>query len=330
MYVCSKILNMKKLSALLIFFIAVTFASKAQSIISVDSARTNNANGVPVDSGLVVEVTGVVYGPNAYPTPNGDVFMLRGQNLSIRVYSSGTFGYTVHDGDSVTVIGTLSTYHGDAEINLKYNVAGDTIIKLPGTGTVLPPYVVSVIGENDESQLIQVNNIDMSLQSGWTVPHPKHSFNVHVGSIYLFIDSFMSPDLWNLSAAPTGVYNIVGFGSQYASSYPYNNGYSIQPRSLADFHLVSGINEATGTLAAAVYPNPASTKLTVTFSYDQRDAYTAHITDLTGRVVMADAGEVMSGDNTIEFNTTNLTNGMYILEVRTSDKVLTSKINIAK
>ena len=328
-----KIIKMKKTTTLFLFIMAVMFGANAQvSVISIDSARYNNSNGVPVDSGMKVQLTGVVYGPNAYPTHNGNAFMLRGANLSIKVYSKRNCQYTVHDGDSVTVIGTLSTYHGDAEVDLfasGYNTT-DTIIPLGTMGTVLAPYVVSSVSENDESQLVQINNVNTAVNT-WTVPHPKHSFTCKVGTIYLFIDSFMSPDLWNLSGAPVGTYNIVGFGSQYGSAYPYNNGYSLQPRSLADFHQVNvGINETVNNLTAAVFPNPASTKLTVTFSYENEEAFTARIIDMTGRVVISETGTTVNGDNTMVYNTSALSNGLYVLELHTATKSLTTKVNISK
>ena len=321
---------MKKLSTLFSLIIGLCFAAQAQVYTTIDSVRLNNANGVPLDSGTIVAVTGIVYGPNSYPTPNGDVFMLRGQTQSIKIYSKDTYGYTVHDGDSVLVIGTSSTYHGNAEIDLTYTSNVDTIIPLSSGGTIDTPLVVSVIGESNESQLIQVNNVNMSTQTGWTLPHTKHSFNVHVGNLYLFVDSFMSPDLWNLSAAPSGVYNIVGFGTQYGSAYPYNSGYSLEPRSLNDFHPVTtGINEVNN-LTAAIFPNPASTKLTVTFSYDKEEPYTVRITDMTGRVMFSENGTVINGDNTLEFNTSNYSNGMYILDLHTANKSLVTKVTIAK
>lgn len=323
---------MKKLSSLFaIAFIFLSIGSNAQfTQITVDSARVNNALGVPVDSGMAVELSGIVYGPNGYPTANGDVFMLKGANLGIKVYSKGTFSYTVNTGDSVIVRGTLSTYHGQAEVQLSYLNAGDTIIKV-GTGQVDSPLLVGIISEADESILIQVNNVDMSTQTGWTVPHTKHSFNVNVGSLYLFIDSFLSPDLWNLSVAPVGVYNIVGFGSQYGASEPWQGGYSLQPRSLSDFHLVAnGINTIESNLTAAVYPNPASTKLTVTFDFDKQEQYTARITDLTGRVVLTETGNVTPSANTFTYNTAALNNGMYIYELHFADKNLITKVSIAK
>ncbi|MCW3127552.1 MAG: hypothetical protein JWO03_3210 [Bacteroidetes bacterium] len=329
---------MKKLTTLLALCLTFAFASTAQSIITVDSARVNDGNGVPVDSGLRVQLTGVAYGPDAYPTHNGHQFMLRGTNLSIKVYSKGNFQYNFTEGDSVTVIGTLSTYHGDAEMDLKYTTPGDTIIRL-GTGTQVAPLVVTITdlnatitGEQYESSLVQVNNVDMNMIQGWPGTHANHSFSsAHVGNLYFFIDSFMSPDLWNLSSAPAGQYNIVGFGSQYDPSYAYTSGYSLQPRSLADFHQLNvGIGTIASNLTAAVYPNPASTRLTVTFTAGTDDNYTSTITDVTGRVVISQEGNVFGGDNNVEFNTASLSNGMYILTLNTGGKTLINKINISK
>lgn len=325
---------MKKISTLFILVFALALTSMAQTVLSVDAARINDGNGIPVDSGMKVQVTGIVYGPDAYPTPNGNAFMLKGDSLGILIYSKRNCGYTLHEGDSVTVVGTLTTFNGTAEVecfNTGYNTT-DTIINLHRTGAVLAPIVVPFLTEADESILVQVNNVNMAVNT-WASTHNKHSFSVHVGTgtFYLYIDSFMSPDLWQLPAAPVGIYNIVGFGTQYDNSYPYSSGYSLQPRSLADFHQVNvGIHDVQTALAAAVYPNPASTKLTVTFSYDKEEVYTARITDLMGRVVLSDEGKVTTGDNTLEYNTANLNNGMYILEVRTGEKALVTKINIAK
>ena len=330
--------EMKKLTTLLLLSVAFCFAASAQVVYTtVDSVRINNANGVPVDSGTVVGVVGVVYGPSFYPTHNGLAFMLKGQTLGVEVYSKDAYGFTygtnLNDGDTVLVVGTSSTYHGQPEIELTYTSNIDTIIKLSAApGPVDTPAVVSVIGNNDVAVLIQVNNVNMALASWPASPHAKHSFNVNCQSVYLYIDSFMSPDLWNLSGGPAaGIYNIVGFGNEYSSSYPYggSSAYSLEPRSLADFHLVTtGLNTITD-LTSVIYPNPASTKLTVSFSYDRSEPYTAYITDMTGRVVYSETGTTENGDNTMIFNTANYTNGMYILTLHAGDKSLVSKITIA-
>lgn len=328
---------MKKLTTLFVMMLAVVFATNAQSIISIDSARTNDPNtGVPVDSGVTVQLTGVVYGPDAYPTSNGHQFMLRGATKSIKIYSKGRFQYTLTEGDSVTVVGVIGHYHGDAELNLNYNHAGDTIIRL-GAGTQVPPTVITAAdlnsnGELYESSLIQINNVDMAQVQGWPATHPNHSFSsAHVGNLYFFVDSFMSPDLWQGAAPAAGIYNVIGYGSQYGSNATLTNGYSLQPRKRADFILQNvGVKDIANPLTASVYPNPAATKVTAAFNSDADGEYTVRMTDLTGRVALTQEGHVVNGDNALYINTASLSNGMYILELTAAGKNLITKINIAK
>ena len=52
--------------------------------------------------------------------------------------------------------------------------------------------------------------------------------------------------------------------------------------------------------------------------------------DVTGRVVMTETKTLNNGENNLEFNTANVTNGMYILELRTAEKSYNTKIVIAK
>ena len=323
---------MKKISTLLVLICAFSLASMAQAVVlTVDSANYVDANGFPLDTVHQIQTSGVVYGPNSYPTPNGNVFMLRGKARSIKVYSKHKFGYTINDGDSVVVVGKVSTYHGMAEISPSTTEVGDTVYTV-GTGHLDTPLVVTTITEVNESQLVQVNGVDMSQITGWPSTHTSHSFSsAHVGALYFYIDSFMSPDLWNGVAPAAGIYNVIGFGNQYVSAAPYVGGYSLQPRKRADFILqTTGINDVANKLTASVYPNPAATKLTVAFDSETSDNYTAHITDLMGRTVISQDGSVYGGNNAVVINTTSLSNGMYIIELNTAGKTLITKINIAK
>jgi hypothetical protein len=330
---------MKKITTLLFLTFAFTFASMAQIVLTVDSANYVDANGVPLDTVDQIQVSGVVMGPNSYPTPNGDVFMLTSHTRGIQVYSKHRFGYTVNTGDSVVVVGKVSTYHGMAQISPSTSEAGDTIYRV-GTGVIDTPLVITQLTEANEAMLVQFNNVDMSLVSGWPATHTSHSFSsakVVIGSytLYFYVDSFMSPDLWNGAAPAAGIYNVRGFGNQYVSAAPYHGGYSLQPRSRADFILQTQNIDTAGittisSLTAAVYPNPASTKLTVTFDSHTSDVYTARIVDLMGQTVLSDNGAVYSGANDIIFNTSSLSNGIYILEVNAGGKTLVAKVNISK
>ncbi|MDB5281468.1 MAG: hypothetical protein JWO06_543 [Bacteroidota bacterium] len=318
---------MKKIYSVFLL-LAVAFSASAQiSVISIDSARTNDANGVPVDSGLRIQVSGIVYGPNSYPTPNGDVFILYNHIAGVKVYSKHTFNYTVTDGDSVVVVGTLSQYGGEVELTPDKTVAADTIYKV-GVGTIDPPKIVTVLTESCESELVEIQNIDMSTQSGWAIVAGKHYFDVHIGSYSLEIDSFVNPALFNM-AAPTGIFNIVGIGTQYKYAAPYNSGYQLSPRSFADFHAVTGINSISNNEASAVvYPNPSNGSFIVQFGDKNMTNADVNIYDITGKIVYTAKQEVNNGQVTM--NAQNLNTGIYIIEMRNGDQMFRNKITIQK
>jgi len=52
--------------------------------------------------------------------------------------------------------------------------------------------------------------------------------------------------------------------------------------------------------------------------------------DVTGQVVLSETKNLVNGTNNLQFNTANLTNGMYILEMHTAEKSLNTKIIVAK
>ena len=319
---------MKKIYSVFVLLIVAALSASSQIVVTtIDSARINNANGVPLDSGLRIQVTGIVYGPNSYPTPNGDVFILNNHTAGVRVYCKHTYGYTVTDGDSVVVVGTLSQYGGEAELTPDKTVAGDTILKL-GVGTIDPPKVVTVLTESNESELVEIQNIDMSTQTGWAIVAGKHYFNVHIGTYSLYIDSFVSPALFNM-APPTGMYNIVGIGTQYQYAPPYTGGYQLQPRYFADFHLVNGINSISNSEAtAAVYPNPSNGSFIIEFGDKELTNADLNIYDIAGKLVFAAKQNVNNGQ--IKVGAQELNTGIYIVEVRNGEQVFRNKIIVQK
>lgn len=340
---------MKKISTLVLLFAALCGTTNAQTPMTISQLRVNDANGVPNngDTTTRVSTTGVVYGPNTnkYRTTGGLTFVLNDHSAGLKVYSTRSFGYTFHEGDSIMIVGRMNTFKGEAELDTK---AGDTIVVI-AQGTLDAPTVVPDLGSNGEAQeskLIQLNNIDMATVGEgtalgqWGIYQTNTNFTAWFNTATLhdnnsiFIDSFMNQAMF-LSPKPRGIYNIVGFGAQHiGNSGGLTSGYQIIPRSLNDFQFVSnsvGINDlASESLEAAVYPNPASTKVNVQFVYDQNETAAATITDLAGRVVLSQSVAVENGENVVTFNTASLSTGMYVLTLSTSTKSLISKISIAK
>ncbi len=85
-----------------------------------------------------------------------------------------------------------------------------------------------------------------------------------------------------------------------------------------------GINENLVTKSLNVYPNPASDAVNVTF--ESNSIATVSITDLFGRTVYTNSAN--AGKNNISINTSNLSTGMYLVNVTSSNGSVSSKITI--
>ncbi len=82
--------------------------------------------------------------------------------------------------------------------------------------------------------------------------------------------------------------------------------------------LVRGEKVSVVTLSG-VYPNPASSKVTVLVDAPSKNDVTIRITDLTGRTVAQRKAVVNSGSNTFEVAIGNLVPGMYLLRLDCAD-----------
>ena len=323
---------MKKITTLFALLILVAISAKAQVVVfgEIDSARLTSNGSTPVDSGKTIQIHGTVYGPNSYPTPNGMQFWLNDGTAGIKIYSKHVYGGypTLTDGDQVTVVGTLSDYYGSAEVDLTDTAALDTIYK---TASGTPDTAIVILSSGFSTQtygtLVQVNNVNMTAATKWLIVAGKHYFTAKAGSLYLYIDSFTNAAMFN-APQPQGVYNVRGIADDYSTTQ-----FNLDPRSLADFIPVdtaTGINNINERLTAMVYPNPASTQLNVAFESDFNQPVVSKMFDVTGREVFAETSSTTSGVNTIHLNTTNLTDGLYVLEVRLGEKTMVTKINIVR
>jgi hypothetical protein len=335
---------MKKITLLAAMALSMSLAF-GQTPKTITQLRANDAIGVPLDTITRISTTGVVYGPNSnkFKSSGGLTFILNDHSYGIKVYSTRSFGYSLTDGDSVYVVGTVKFFRGGAELTTS---AGDTIIKL-GTGVKDAPMVVTKLdSERYEGTLIRLNGVDMNtVVSGssfgqWgpsgTFSSFSAFFNPGQKNNVIFIDSNVNSTLFFWSK-PSGIYDIVGFGAQFTSKTAVTqlgSGYQIIPRDTNDFIKKTnvGVNEITkDVLAAYVYPNPTSSNINVYMSFDKSEVITAHVYDLSGREVATNSYDMTKGDNTVSINTNNINTGLYILSVTSaSGKSMSTKVNIIK
>jgi len=82
------------------------------------------------------------------------------------------------------------------------------------------------------------------------------------------------------------------------------------------YPLIQGVKEIdiVHNLRFEAYPNPVSDVLTVEIATDQQGTHIWQMYDLTGKVVMSGEHQVNAGLNYLEIETTNLAEGIYLLQ----------------
>lgn len=82
---------------------------------------------------------------------------------------------------------------------------------------------------------------------------------------------------------------------------------------------------ATKAVISRVYPNPVQDKLNIALYTSASEKVTINITDLTGKVVTSRIFESVQGDNNIQFATSNLAKGTYLIKVNAGNNELATQ-----
>ena len=192
----------------------------------------SDMNGETDSVGVVCTLTGVVHGVDMQGSPSSLGFtIIDAAGDGIGIFSSNTFGYTVQEGDEVTIDGTISSFNGLAQIN------PDTII-VNSTGNALSAVAdVTDLDETTESQVVRLVGVSLVDPNQWD---GAGSNNIDVtdgtSTWTVRIDSDVA-DV-NALAPPAGTFNVTGIGGQFDNSDPYTDGYQLLPRYAADIEVM--------------------------------------------------------------------------------------------
>ncbi|MES2779696.1 MAG: DUF4397 domain-containing protein [Bacteroidota bacterium] len=80
----------------------------------------------------------------------------------------------------------------------------------------------------------------------------------------------------------------------------------------------------------AVYPNPANSELHIRFESNKANDITIEIMDLTGKAIVTQNRNMHFGFNNLSIDVSSLNNGLYIMNMKSDQQVLSSKINVIK
>jgi hypothetical protein len=313
--------NGLKLGSDSVFTLIIGASDAPVQVVTLSQITSLNSSFQPDSLGKVVITSGTVYGINYRAT--GLQFMLHDATDGIQVFSpSTTFGYAVNETDSIVIQGEVQFFNGTTQLaNL------DTLYKI-GTGTLRAPLVVQDLDESTESELIRLNNVHLVTPAQWDTTGNPSGFSADItdgqNTWSIRIDEQTNIFKTNY-AAPSATFDVIGIGTQFDNTTPYDSGYQILPRYKTDIILHSAIGEVNSSILG-LYPNPNSGQ----FVIELNDAVSSEVKlfDLSGRMVYT----VKANTKRIIVKADDLSPGIYIAEVRTANPASTSriKVNIAK
>lgn len=220
--------------------------------VNIADIRGVDVDGVADSLNKLYEVTGVVYGLNLRTT--GFQFTIIDQTGGIGVFGpSVTFGYTVAQGDSITIRGRLAQFRGLAQLDFI-----DTVIFHQSNQPLKAPKVVAALSEASESDLVRMNGLTAG-PGVWVSGNQYVYYNSGVDSILVRI----APGTNTLvgKQKPTGMFSMIGIGGQFDNSSPYLEGYQLFPRdtndiiipvdSLSPFNLLTPASNTSITIQGA-------------------------------------------------------------------------------
>jgi len=96
----------------------------------------------------------------------------------------------------------------------------------------------------------------------------------------------------------------------------------------AAYSLQEGVNDATGASAVTltVGPNPVKNVTTISFDLPSQTKAVLTVTDLSGKVVATLVDASLEGAQSVTFDASGLANGLYILQLKTNETVVTGKL----
>ncbi|MBD79042.1 MAG: hypothetical protein CL840_09000 [Crocinitomicaceae bacterium] len=195
----------------------------------IGTLTTNNSSGVADSNGVKCSIIGVVYGVDmAGTSSSNNQFTVIDATGGIQVFKFGGFtpSYTVTEGDSVIVAGTISQFNGLTQLS------PDTMAVIKSNAALKSPTAVTSLGESTESDLVEIDSVKVINSSQW--PSSGSNANVDIettsgDTLVMRIDRDTDIDD-SLTTAPVGLFKVIGLGGQFDASSPYTSGYQLLPR----------------------------------------------------------------------------------------------------
>ena len=276
-----------------------------------------NADFYPSNYDTLYEVTGIVYGIDLQGgddlTNDRVAFTVIDATDGVGVFSGSSLGYTVNEGDEVTVKGPLGFFNGLTQI------IADSITLVSTGNDIKDATEVTTLDESTESDLVMFTKVWFVDNTITEWPSGNSDLTNGTDTFAVRIDSDTKGII---GSAIFDTMDIVGLGGQFDGSAPYDEGYQLFPRDSSDIKewktsSVKNINK----VQLGVYPNPTTGEVKLL----------GNIKWNSYRVYNAIGVEVMSGKLEGQvLNLEGLKNGYYFIEASNNESTGVSKVILNK
>ncbi len=278
-------------------------------LLEIQDVTTTDVQGI-VDSSMVTcELRGIVYGVNLFPA--GLLFTIIDKNDNddgIAVFTGDTnYGYTVTEGDEVSVIGTIGQFRGLQQIN------ADSVFLLSSGNALFAPEFTTNLGEDEESKLIRINDLTIvSVVTGGA----GDNYTVTDGTNEYVMRIDADSELYG-TTLPTN-FDAIGIGGQFnpSNNAPFDAGYQFLPRYAADILDLTNTNDPALANDIQIMPNPVTEQL---FIKSDLNIDQVLIHNNLGQLVNS-----FNSRSNQSIDVSNYTNGVYQVSFIVADRVWTT------
>lgn len=289
------------------FTLVITDNDQSIPTYSIGAVTTNDANGEPDSSLVYCAIEGIVLGVNL--NGNGAQFTVNDGSDGIAIYSSSALaGFTVNEGDGVRVIGEIDQFSGLTQMY------ADSAVVLSQGNPIPSPTIVTVLNEDTESELVEIQNVSLVDPTEWTGQGSGFNVDVTDGTNTYTVRIDNEVDLYS-QPAPTGTFHVRGIGGQFDSSSPYDSGYQLLPRYAAD--IIPTISLDENELNVRLYPNPFRSQLII----ESDQSAQVRIINSIGSLIYEGSVKEETTLSTEAWST-----GLYLIELSTENSIRTYRV----
>lgn len=193
----------------------LNIGSHSTPIAPLSTVKMNDVNGEPLYKNLECMVMGNVQSANFRSYANGYGTFVHDGTSGTYIYKSNNAFVTYptsNIGDSIIMLGTISSYKGLTQF------APDSIVKLGTAYMTNVPTVTSILGEDQEAEVITIKDLKLIDPSQWST-----------GTYGRYIDATNGVDTFTIyietacelhgTPAPIGMFDITGLGYQKTGYY---------------------------------------------------------------------------------------------------------------